>query len=116
LLLFSFGNSLILPFLTAPGEPKLPACCRRDGSHHCAKKPSAKESSESSLALSRSSAKCPFYPLGKAIPAAEKSVVLKPRFVLQATIISRPAALEQTEALFHMSFSRALQQRGPPSL
>ncbi len=58
--LFSFP--LIAPALASgPNDSQLPACCRRNGKHHCAMQ-MAEMTREPSLALCHVSEKCPYAP------------------------------------------------------
>lgn len=116
LLLLVFSFSLIPPAVFADSESKLPACCRRDGKHHCSMTSVTDGPSRaSSLALKGTPTKCPLFPTGKAIPAAGKASVPLPTYVSLAPVLSHPTAVVQTEARYRVSFSRAWQERGPPS-
>jgi hypothetical protein len=117
LLIVSFSFSLISPILSSNGESKLPSCCRRDGKHHCSMmSTTASGSQESGGEIKGTRTRCPLYPAGKAAPASAKATTPRPGFVLEAPVWSHPAAVAQTEARFRLSFGRAWQKRGPPSL
>jgi len=99
-------------FGTAMAEGTVPACCRRDGKHHCAM-PSEGLSEGSGARAFRS--KCPYTP---GVPP----VLVLPSFTpatsvaIFAGIIRHPAVSPQTEAQLHVSFDRVRQKRGPPAL
>jgi hypothetical protein len=114
-LLLLFGIALISPMLSADPESKLPACCRRDGKHHCAMMDmlDAQESSGGPTAKSVPG-KCPYYPKASAAPAYSKTVILKASEAIFTSLISLPAVHTQTEALYRVSYSRTRQKRGPP--
>src|SRR5215472_12285135 len=76
LLLVLIGVPLITPILLADPRPALPACCRRDGKHHCAI--AAMENAPASAAPTIGSlqAKCRFYPNPTVLPAYSKAAIL----------------------------------------
>jgi len=108
LVLFSF--SLIEPALLAGDGSKLPACCRREGQHHCAM------GAESTAAGPMVQAVCPAFPKTGAAPAHAKLAGMRPTRLMLEPIVCFAAGTVQAEALFRISFSRARQQRGPPTL
>ena len=71
--LFSF--ELIGPVLSASAAPELPACCRRNGKHHCAManmgEPSAMPADPSVKTLQP---RCPFFPKVDVVPGC--SIIL----------------------------------------
>ncbi len=115
LLLIVFSLSLITPALFADSESKLPACCRKDGKHHCAMMDMGTEQSKEP-ALKNRETKCPFFPSPAPPEAFGKAVAHHPGDIFYASILSHPAAHAQTEARYRVSFSRSSQKRGPPSL
>jgi hypothetical protein len=107
--LFSF--SLIGPAVFAgDADSKLPACCRRDGAHHCAMMASQAASSGPSVRADR----CGFYPAATAIPPGQTVSLPGVAHAIFAGLLSHPASCAQTEALCRSSYSRAGQKRGPP--
>jgi hypothetical protein len=108
--LFSFG--LISPALVSDPQSKLPACCRRDGKHHCA---SIKDSSSEGQSLQALQQNCPNFPQSKstAVPAPFHFAVSWHEF--HAALTGYPAVCAQNEALYRISYSRTGQKRGPPS-
>jgi hypothetical protein len=112
-LVFSF--ELLMPLLSAEPESKLPACCRRDGKHACSM---MMKSSPSSIpgkpSISAKKIACPLYPSGKTLPVSARAAgtPVQPTSWIPAN--STINVVEQLEARFRMSFSRATQKRGPP--
>jgi hypothetical protein len=115
-LLAVFGLPLVPPLLALgpTSDAGLPACCRRNGKHHCAK--SAEESvkpPQGSQLFSATPEKCPSCPTSVAIihgdafapPAAQ---------AVYAGLIAHPAIVAQTESKLRISRGRSRQKRGPP--
>lgn len=115
-LLLLFSLPLILPLLaiTAGSEANLPACCRRNGAHHCIGKMQPAKSSESGTSLSGIPQRCPAFPA--AITQARHSdLPFQSPSLIFAEIISHPAIKPQTQARARVAFERSRQQRGPPT-
>ena len=116
----SIALSLVLVFswlLTAPlfapdSEARLPACCRRNGKHHCmmhlTDQPGGKGAGFTSVAE-----KCPCLPEST---GAVHTAKYKPEAGHQfySEVVFHPAYAPQTEARFRVSFLRSHQKRGPP--
>jgi len=105
----------LMPLLSAEPESKLPACCRRDGKHACSM---MMKSSPSSIpgqpSITAKKIACPLYPSGKTLPVSARAAgtPVQPTSWMPAN--SAINVVEQLEARFRMSFSRATQKRGPP--
>ena len=117
LLVFVFSFSLIAPALFADAESNLPACCRRDGKHHCGMMDrDMAEAPSSGLAVAALHVKCPFFPNAAAVvphseaalPAASQTAAVS----IGVRIVSRARAA----AGCSVSFGRSHRKRGPPSL
>jgi hypothetical protein len=52
---------------------------------------------------------------GGVTPAVSKAIVDAPAQVTAESLASHPAAIEQIEARYRISFNRSRQKRGPPS-
>lgn len=114
LLVAIFSFSLVEPVVFASDlDSKLPACCRRDGRHHCAMKD---DQSDSSTGLSLQTDRCALFPGVQSIPSGPRTSLPGVAPAIFAALISHPAVCAQTEALCRMSYSRAGQKRGPPAL
>jgi hypothetical protein len=116
LLLVVFGTSLIGPALFAASDSNLPACCRRDGKHHCAMLDSMGQESPAGPAIQSARMKCPVFPKVGPVSAYSKALGLRASEAIFASIVRHPAVQPQIEALYRVSFSRASQKRGPPAL
>ncbi|HEV8147677.1 MAG TPA: hypothetical protein VGP79_14910 [Bryobacteraceae bacterium] len=109
-------GSLIGPALLASEvESKLPSCCRRDGKHSCGMASMPSHDAEPSGPLLRTS-RCSQFPGAKAAPSQSTLGVIGNPHGISAAVVSQPAANAQAEILFHVSYNRAGQKRGPPSL
>lgn len=107
----------VLPFVSGffganAAEASLPACCRRGGQHHCDLMTSQPAGNTGAAAIRE---KCPYSP-------AALSVVVLPTFApttaaaIFAGVQQHGSIAPQTEARRRISFDRARQKRGPPSL
>lgn len=111
LLIALFSFSLISPALFASNaDANLPACCRREGKHHCAMIAVA---SNSSSGPALQATRCPFFP--KAFAAYRTAGLGAISLTLLPTLVSQSPSDRLTESLCRSSYSRAGQKRGPPS-
>jgi hypothetical protein len=115
-LLVMLAGDSVLPALLAGGESDLPACCRRDGKHHCAMLEMLdKQQDSAGPAWKTAASKCPMFPRNSR--ASFTSQATPPPAAGFGGLISSPSAVKaQTEVLFHISHSRTRQKRGPPAL
>ena len=114
LLLAIFGSFLSAPLLalSSDAESNLPACCRRDGKHHCMMH-AGKSVFSSEKTLWRNDEKCPSFP--RAIPGVRCQLHALPASARSyAALVSDPACNVRTEAFYKVSFDRARHKRGPP--
>jgi hypothetical protein len=114
LLVFSF--SLIAPLLALgqKAESKVPACCRRNGKHHCAM--SMAESTAANQTRTQVGAppeKCPYCPSSMATNGHAPLAFAAASSVL-GTTDTLTAVLAQTESKWRISRDRSRQKRGPP--
>ncbi|HTW48097.1 MAG TPA: hypothetical protein VMD92_09115 [Acidobacteriaceae bacterium] len=114
-LLAGFSFPLIAPLFTSgPSEASLPACCRRNGKHHCmmyammmGEAPSRNPTVEE---------KCPYAPF------AGRSLMLPHAFTprgvpaMAEQAVTSAAIVRDPEAGYRISADRTRQKRGPPSL
>jgi hypothetical protein len=110
LLLAWFGAGLIAPAFAAGGDSNLPACCRRDGKHHCAM-PGPESAPGAAI-----QAVCPAFPLAGAAPAHGRIAAFRPCSAGFSVIRIEGAERILADALAPSPFSRARQKRGPPAL
>jgi hypothetical protein len=98
----------------------LPACCRRNGQHHCAMPsmgvdaPDPGSSAGSSIhsGLSR----CSYYQGAASAQGESKVAPPKASLAIFASLVSHPVVQTQNEARYRVSFSRSRHKRGPPAL
>jgi hypothetical protein len=107
---------LLYPFLSLTArdpQANLPACCRRDGKHHCAM--TATETGESSQTqLKTQPEACPFH-ANTGTVSQIISLVPRAAAAFYAELISHPSVQEQTLAKFRLSEARSHLKRGPPA-
>jgi hypothetical protein len=115
LLALTFVVSLLAPIVLASPSSTLPACCRRDGKHHCGMG-AAKSDSHSGAALKAAKVRCAEYPFTGASPILAKVAPPSSGPAIFASLASHPTVHAQTEARQRVSFTRTCQKRGPPSL
>ncbi|MBB5328568.1 hypothetical protein [Tunturiibacter gelidoferens] len=115
-LLLLFSAPLISPLLalTASTAANLPACCRRNGAHHCMMNMDQTESSSSSHNVSTIPQKCPSYPAA-VTQIQHGDLSSHTASLIFAEIVSHPSVTTQTEARARVAFDRSRQKRGPPS-
>ena len=118
LLILFVGLPLISPLLALSPDiaSLLPACCRRQGAHHCASM--MDQSHATALAqkhhLTAPMDCCPSYP--KAISQSQhQDLSFNTAALLFAQVVSHPAMHQQTEARARIALDGARQKRGPPA-
>lgn len=114
-LLAAIGYALIVPLAFSDPDANLPACCRRNGAHHCAMSSVTTTIDEvSTPAFQAILQKCPAFPVSTAARAAGAAASPERSLAIFAGLISHPSIQPQTEARYRVSFSRSRQKRGPP--
>ena len=113
LAVFSLPYASVL-FAQEGAEAGVPACCRKNGKHHCALNPMQSSGAQGER-INVVSEKCPYAP---AVPAAvHLSVFAAPAAgSIFAELVHHPAVHEQTHAKYRISRDRSRQKLGPPSL
>jgi hypothetical protein len=112
LLVALFSFSLIAPAVFASdADSKLPACCRRNGKHHC-----MMAETESPTGPAVHAARCALFPSSGAVPANQTAGLPGISAVVLAGFFNRPVPIARTETRSRISYSQAGQKRGPPSL
>src|SRR5579884_2542356 len=110
LLLLLFSAGLFLPAFATSSDSKLPACCGRDGQHHC------QTPADGSASGALIQAACPVFPLAAASQAHAKVTGVRPARTVFAIIVAHVSARERAKATARFFFSRTRQKRGPPTL
>lgn len=105
-----FALPFTLPLFGADAAAaSVPACCRRNGKHHCMM--SMNSSRDSSVPIVWQ--KCPYSVTPPAVLVLP-SFTPSPSASIFAGVTRHPAAAAQVEARQRVSFDRSRQKRGPP--
>jgi hypothetical protein len=114
-LLVIFSFPLISPVLalTSGSDASLPACCRRNGAHHCMLKMQTAESTGSAVSLSATPPRCPAFP-AVVTPVKHGDLSFRAASLIFAEIVSHRSVRTQTEARARVALDRSRQKRGPP--
>jgi hypothetical protein len=116
-LLLLFLLPVISPLFAANAvEANLPACCRRDGRHHCAMSTMTKIRTSDVRVIQAVAIqeKCPFYPASPVKAHTDLSHD-EARSTTFCGINGLENCVAQTEARYRISFDRSRQKRGPPN-
>ena len=115
-LLLLFSLPLISPVLalTAGSDANLPACCRRNGAHHCTSMTHPADPSAAGINLSAIPQPCPAYP-AVITQARHGDLSLPTASLIFAGIVSHPTVKPQTLARARIASDLSRQKRGPPA-
>jgi hypothetical protein len=113
LLLVLFSFPLIEPAIVSDAPSQLPACCKRNGAHHCDMSSGDAETQGSAIQAIRP--KCPYYPATAVFPVEGKAAVLVNSRFIAASVSSYPAVAAVIQTGYHPALSRSHHKRGPPS-
>lgn len=116
LMLLIFGSFLGAPLLAISSNPQnnLPACCGRNGKHHCMMR--VMEGDSGTTQASALPEKCPFFPHTWQVTRVQKHFIAPDvAGTIYAALQSHPACHVQSEAQRRISFDRSRQKRGPPA-
>jgi hypothetical protein len=106
----------MMPLVAATGDAdsKLPACCRRNGAHHCMMNAVQASASLHGTQFEVIPSRCPLFP--KAVrTTGNHDLNFDTAGLLFAQVISHPAMCVQTEARARIALDRSRHKRGPPS-
>lgn len=113
LLMLAFSLPLIAPALAfAPDDSQLPACCRRNGAHHCAMM--ADVSVNAPRTITTISGRCPCPPITRLALMLPHALSTQHNSARVAWMASQNAVIREAEAGYRISFHRSRQKRGPP--
>ena len=118
-LVLFFGIGPLPASFGASDDARLPACCRRQGAHHCAMSEEAVarmvRASSGSTPLLSAPSRCPLYPNN---PAATVSSIhaLAGHFVASIAYLIVPHSLAVPQTSSRVGKFRTHTGRGPPSL
>ena len=106
---------LISPLFALGSDPEsnLPACCRRNGAHHCMMSAEQMEALLHGEHLTVIRSKCPLYPTTLA-PAPHQQLALAPPSTLAIDLSSQPQRFCQPESWAGAMLKGARHKRGPP--
>ncbi len=112
-LLLLLGLPLVAPlFADGAAEASVPACCRRDGKHHCMMMQMESQSGDG-VRLAAVRERCPYCPTVPVTPHLDFAMDAGETTICSA-VVSHPCGVAQTEARLRISFDRSRQKRGPP--
>ena len=116
LMLAVFGLQFLSPLLaaTSSSEMNLPACCRRNGLHHCAAGMTMQGVDAGMQGKHWSSPPCSTYP-SSFVVSHHSDGGLAPSAVAYAAVLSHPAVYAQTESKWRLARERSRCKRGPPA-
>jgi hypothetical protein len=115
LLLFALPAIAPLLALSPNSDANLPACCRRNGKHHCMMSTETAQALSSSTQAAAQPMKCPLFP--HALTTAQhRDLSLHAAALVFAAAVAHPAVHLQTEARARVALDCARQKRGPPAL
>jgi len=114
-LLLLFSLPLISPVLalTAGSDANLPACCRRNGAHHCTRATHPTDP-DAGINLSAIPQHCPAYP-AVVTSARHGDLSFQAVSLIFAGIVSHPTVRPQTHARARIALDISRQKRGPPT-
>lgn len=105
--------------LSDAGDTSRPACCRRDGKHHCMlmemETSSPGPQSGMSVKAVTVSERCP-YGLKSLPGTSHPDWTLQTAEAIFAGIVAHPSIAPQTESKRRISADRSRQKRGPPAI
>jgi hypothetical protein len=110
LALFSFP--LIAPVLLANVASDLPACCRRDGKHHCGM--ADPQESPSGHAVRATQSKCPLYPKASSVAGDSQTVLSSDAPRVGAPPLFRSSRRMASHDTTLVALRGSVQKRGPP--
>ena len=115
-LLAMFGLPFVSPLLalTATSQSNLPACCRRNGRHHCVTTMSERaQLANHDPQFQTPVEKCPYCPAAVAVIHGDTFAPSGAQAIF-ARLVAHPAVVAQTQSKLRISRSRSRQKRGPP--
>ena len=114
-LIGSFQAAPLLALAPSVPEQNLPACCRRNGDHHCSMMDQAIRSASTGTGVHQVFERCPFYPRAAAVSAILLQALPSASTPHDVQIDIQIAAHRQTDVLYRLSLDHSRWNRGPPS-
>jgi hypothetical protein len=116
ILLVLFSYPLIAPaFASGPDDSQLPACCRRNGKHHCAMLAEMALENIPSRFVTLSE-KCPYAPFARCPLMLPHSFTPSARRTVAGPSQGPAILVRAAEAGYRISADRTRHKRGPPRL
>lgn len=107
---------LIAQIALANNAPDLPACCRRDGKHHCAMSEMAGSAEmPGGPALKAVQLKCPLFPKAEVVPSFSKTVVLQCAARIGAPRLAGLTTIRPEDTNPRIASRASVRKRGPPA-
>ena len=103
---------LIAPLVLAGGEANLPACCRRNGAHHCAM--SSEDASADGAVWHSTGSKCSSFPAASEAPSRAALAASRNCAAIVTAMVRQSSVPQRAEVIYRLSFSRSRHKRGPP--
>jgi hypothetical protein len=114
LLVVLFSLPLIAPaFASGPDDSQLPACCRRDGKHHCAMQMTVGNIPSKLVTVSE---KCPWAPFNRCPLMLPHSFTPAAQHTVAGPAQGPALIVHAAEAGYRVSADRTRHKRGPPRL
>lgn len=117
LLLALIGLPLVAPLLGLGATQgfRLPACCRKNGEHHCMLSLAERsQSDQEAFAFKAPPVRCP-YSLGTVVAAHGASWMVPAAEAIFASLVSHSGIIAQTESTWRSAQYRSRNKRGPPT-
>lgn len=117
LLLLVFGLPTVAPALGLSADPDagLPACCRRNGAHHCIMSQTELDRMLQGKHFTILRSKCPYYP-SAATPLQHQQLALHTHCVTPLALSSFVTRVGQIQAWARVAERGARHKRGPPQV
>lgn len=115
LLVLLFSLPLIAPaFTSGPDDASLPACCRRNGKHHCImyRMMMGEDSSPYHVVTE----KCPYSPFAGVALMLPHAFVSHSAPAVDGSPTGPAAVIREAEAGYRIALDRARHKRGPPRI
>jgi len=117
ILMVLFSYPLIAPALASgPDDSQLPACCRRNGKHHCAMQMADMEMGNIPSGMVTLSEKCPYAPFARCPLMLPHSFTPSARGAIAGPGTGPALIVRAAEAGYRISADRTRHKRGPPPL
>lgn len=114
ILVVIFSYLLIAPaFASGPDNSQLPACCRRNGKHHCAMQMAMGYVPSRFITVSE---KCPYAPFARCPLMLPHSFTPSARHTVAGPSQGPALIVRAAEAGYRVSADRTRHKRGPPRL